>query len=84
MIGIIIFIVIYLLSAWKSYKWIQIALYHPKGEYYKMEKSSSLILLVIAPFVNTAFAVFTLFESQWDSKYIKQTNFFKPKKPFKE
>lgn len=79
---IIIFLVIYLLSAFGWYKFIQLAHYHPKGRWQALEPDGHDIFLIFCPIINTCLCIYSwTFESWKKEEYRdKTTNFFKPKK----
>lgn len=79
---VIIFLVIYLLSAFGYYKFIQLAHYHPKGRWPSIKPNKGDIFITFFPGLNTVFCLNGfVFESWKKEEYRdKTTNFFKPKK----
>lgn len=73
---VIIFLVIYLLSAFGYYKFIQLAHYHPEGKWNRIEPHDTDKLAVFCPILNTFFCI-----AGWIHGWKKdsKSNFFKPK-----
>lgn len=75
MTAAIIILVVYALSAYYNYKWIQKAFYHEDGIFYGVEPSITELLFTFIPLMNTIVAFNNLFISATENT----TNFFKPK-----
>lgn len=84
MTALIIFITIYIVCAIYNYRWIQKTHYHPQGVFYGINPENIDILMVVIPILNLICMIYS-FLSEWKAKkYIKKSEFFKPRKPFKE
>lgn len=77
---VIIFLVIYLLSAFGHYKLIQLTHYHPKGRYFGIDAFKSDMIATFIPLVNTVLCLDL--SISWKKRKRSSnnfTNFFKPK-----
>lgn len=73
-------LVVYLLSVYTTYKYIQYAHYHPQGKWSNIKPDSSAIFLTFFPIVNTIFSLIFLTNGWKDDKHKKKKEFFKPLK----
>ncbi len=80
MIYLLIFITIYILSAWRVWWYVRMAHYHPDGKWSGTAPQPDDYWATFCPLVNTVFCIVSLFGS-WKSKQYTNTNIFKPKKP---
>ena len=71
---------IYMLSAWRVWWWVRMAIYHPNGIHYGSEPGNKDYFGVFFPIVNVVYAFLSLFYS-WKVKQANDNNIFKPKKP---
>lgn len=76
MITILLLIIVYLLSAFAVYKWVQISHYHKNGIFKGQRTGGHEIAFVILPLFNTIAAIYFWLLS-WP--YESSINFFKPK-----
>lgn len=74
MTTILVLLVIYVLSAIKSYKWIQIA-YSKDGMWFNLDAESGDLFFVFMPIVNSVFAIAGFF----DSPYREDRTNYQPK-----
>ena len=75
MTAAIIILVVYALSAYRNYKWIQKAYYHNKGIFYGLKPNIADLLFTFIPLMNTIISFYSLFIPPAE----RETNFFKPK-----
>lgn len=81
--GILVFIITYILSVAINYRWLQLAHYHPKGNYKMIAPLPSDVFFTFFPIINYFGAIYCIFTPWKDSKYRKDNSIFKPRKPFK-
>ena len=81
MTTIIILLIVYLLSCYYNYKWIQKAHYHPDGRWLNSKPNFMDLFFTFWPFVNTILTLSNLFDSPYKQtvKSKKEITFFKPK-----
>ncbi len=82
---IIILFVVYTLSCYGAFKFVQNTHYHPQGRWNTMEPELSDVLYVVTPVVNSYYSVIYL-SGGWKYKERqikprKETKIFRPKKP---
>ena len=82
MIVLIIISLIYVLSTFCAYKFIQYVYYHPKGRSNVLDPDTLDNIMIFLPIVNFFMAMDFLLGYWKDAQY-RKSNFFKPKKPLK-
>jgi hypothetical protein len=87
MITIVILLVIYVVSFWRTYKWTQKAFYHPLRRWNWIRPNSVDVLWTICPLLNTVAMLCDLFESPLKDRdplpQAEDESFFKPKNRMK-
>ncbi len=81
---LIIFIIIYSVSVYYNYNWIQKAYYHQKGKFRYFKPAYIDILFVICPLLNILISIFMFFDDWKHKDYKDKITFFEPNKPFKD
>lgn len=78
---IIILLVVYLLSCYADYKWIQKAYYHPNGRWNHIKPTKVDVFYTFCPILNTTLVLVNIFHSPYEQsiKPEKEIEFFKPK-----
>jgi hypothetical protein len=75
----IILIIIYLLSVYGAYKFVQHSHYHEKGIWNNIKPHNIDLVVTFAPFANSILGIMFLM-GEWKRDCYKEINFFKMKK----
>ena len=81
MTTLIILLIIYLISVYMVYKWIQKAHYDPNGKWLYCKPNNEDLFFTFCPFLNTIVMIINFFDSpiKRKIKVKKEITFFKPK-----